>query len=68
MARYCDAAPMSRMVKLSMTTRMADLKPSFVLDSLYDFSNLHDTQRSFEILDLEDYVDTRWPGGPRAKC
>jgi len=58
MARYGDASSMSWMVELSMTTSLANLIPAFSLNRLYDFSDLHDTQRSREVLRFRDLGDT----------
>ena len=63
MARHRDATSMSWMVKLSMTTRLANLIPAFGLNRLYDFSHLDDTQRSREVLSLRDLGDTHWSRG-----
>jgi len=46
------------MVKLSVTTSLANLIPAFKLNCLYDVSYLHDTQRSGEVLRSRDSVDT----------
>jgi hypothetical protein len=42
-----------------MTTSLANLIPAFSLNRLYDLSDLHDTQRSREVLRFLDLGDTR---------
>ena len=46
------------MVKLSVTTSLANLIPAFNLNSLCDVSYLHDSQRSHEVLRSRALIDT----------